>query len=137
VRALAALLNHVPADHGNALLACVEEQNQALAAAVRSRMFVFEDVLNIDAEGMKAVIARVDRKLLTLALKGTSAKVRSHFTAVMSQRSAEMLVEDMDALGPVRVRDVKAAQAEVIVVVRKLQEEGAVSIGGGASEYVE
>jgi flagellar motor switch protein FliG len=137
VRALASLLNHVPTGHADALLGCVEEQSQTLAADVRNRMFVFEDVLSIGNEGMKAIIARVDRKLLTVALKGVSAKVRAHFTAQMSQRAAEMLAEDMEAMGPVRVSDVKAAQSEVILVVRKLQQEGAVSAGGAADEYVE
>jgi flagellar motor switch protein FliG len=138
VRALAALLNNVPPEHAEALLGCVEEQNLELATSVRNGMFVFEDVLSIPTEGMKGLIARLDRKVLTLALKGTSAKVRTHFTQCMSQRSGEMLTEDMEALGPVRVRDVKAAQAEIIVVVRKLQQEGTISLGGGGSdEYVD
>jgi len=61
---------------------------------------------------------------------------RSHFTSRMSQRAAEMLAEDMDALGPVRVRDVKAAQAEIVTAVRRLQQEGSIA-AGGKEEYVE
>src|SRR5581483_12168606 len=106
--------------------------------AVRNGLFLFEDVVAIGSEGMKTLIARVDRKVLTLALKGTSGKVRSHFTQCMSQRSGEMLTEDMDALGPVRVRDVKAAQGEIIGLIRQLQQEGSISTAGGsADEYVD
>jgi flagellar motor switch protein FliG len=137
VRALAALLNHVDAGQSEAILAKVDEQNQPVADSVRSLMFVFEDILNIDKEGMRALVGKLDRKVLTLALKGTDAKMREHFTQCMSQRSAEMLIEDMEALGPVRIRDVEGAQKEVIVALRQLQQEGTVSINReGGDEYV-
>jgi flagellar motor switch protein FliG len=137
VRALAALLNHVDAGQAEAILAKVDEQNQPVADSVRSLMFVFEDILNIDKEGMRALVGKLDRKVLTLALKGTDAKMREHFTQCMSQRSAEMLIEDMEALGPVRIRDVEGAQKEVIVALRQLQQEGTVSINReGGDEYV-
>jgi flagellar motor switch protein FliG len=101
-------------------------------------MFVFDDLLSVDKEGMKALLAKCDRKVLTTALKGTSAKIREHFTQCMSQRAAEMLVEDMEALGPVRIRDVQAAQSQVVAVVRQLQQQGAIatSRAGGGDEYV-
>ena len=137
VRALAAVLAHVGADQAEALLAKVQEQNQPVADSVRSLMFVFEDILNIDKEGMRALVGKLDRKVLTLALKGTDAKMREHFTQCMSQRSAEMLAEDMDALGPVRIRDVKAAQDEVILALRQLQQAGTISLNReGGDEYV-
>ena len=137
VRALAALLNHMEADQTEALLAKVEEQNQPVADSVRSLMFAFEDILSIDKEGMRALVSKLDRKVLTLALKGTNAKMREHFTQCMSQRSAEMLAEDMEALGPVRIRDVEAAQKEVIVALRQLQQAGTIALNrGGGDEYV-
>ena len=137
VRALASLLNHMDADQAEALLTKVQEQNQTVADSVRSLMFVFEDILNIDKEGMRALVGKLDRKALTLALKGTHAKMREHFTQCMSQRSAEMLAEDMEALGPVRIRDVEAAQKEVILALRQLQQAGTVSVNReGGDEYV-
>jgi flagellar motor switch protein FliG len=137
VRALAALLSHMGADQAEALLAKVEEQNQPVADSLRSLMFVFEDLLNIDKEGMRALVGKLDRKVLTLALKGTDAKMREHFTQCMSQRSAEMLAEDMEALGPARIRDVKAAQNEVILALRQLQQAGTISLNReGGDEYV-
>src|ERR1035437_3479622 len=137
VKALAALLNRMDADRAKALLAKVEEQNQSVADSVRSFMFVFEDILFLNQEGMRALVRKLDRKIFTLALKGTDAKMREHFTQCMSQRSAEMLAADLEALGPVRIRDVAAAQKEIIVALRQLQQAGTVSLNReGGDEYV-
>jgi flagellar motor switch protein FliG len=137
-RALAAILNHVEGELADNLLTILEPENQTTVTAVRQLMFVFEDVIDIDKEGIKVLLARVDRKALTLALKGTSEKIRQHFTQCMSQRSAEMLVEDMEALGPVRLRDVSAAQQQIVGTIRQLEKEGAIASGrgGGGDEYV-
>lgn len=137
IKSLASLLNHVDPAMVDAILSQVEEENQTAAASVREMMFVFDDILSVDKEGMKALLAKCDRKVLTTALKGTTAKIREHFTQCMSQRAAEMLMEDMDALGPVRIRDVQGAQSQVVAVVRQLQQQGTISIGrGGSDEYV-
>jgi flagellar motor switch protein FliG len=138
VRALAALLNQADGDRAAAVLKAVEEQNAALADSIRGLMFVFEDIVKIDKSGIKALIAKLDRKILTMALKGTGQKIREHFTQCMSQRSAEMLTEDMDALGAVRIREVQASQKAVIAMVRQLQQSGEIQMGeGGETDYVE
>ncbi len=137
IKSLASLLNHVDPTMVDSILSQVEEENQTAATSVREMMFVFDDLLQVDKEGMKALLAKCDRKVLTTALKGTTAKIREHFTQCMSQRAAEMLVEDMDALGPVRIRDVQAAQSQVVAVVRQLQQQGAIATSrGGGDEYV-
>ena len=137
IKGLASLLNHVDPTMVDSILSQVEEENATAASSVREMMFVFDDLLTVDKEGMKALLAKCDRKILTTALKGTSAKIREHFTQCMSQRAAEMLVEDMEALGPVRIRDVQAAQSQVVAVVRQLQQQGAIATSrGGGDEYV-
>ena len=136
VKSLAALLNHVDPQVADSILNKVTEENQPAGTSVRELMFVFEDVINIDKEGMKALVAKCDRKALTVALKGTTGKLRDHFTQCMSQRAAEMLVEDMEALGPVRIRDVKAAQQQLVAQIRLLQQEGVISGSHGGDEYV-
>jgi flagellar motor switch protein FliG len=137
IRSLAGLLNHVDPNMVDTILSQVEEENSTAANTVREMMFVFDDILSIDKEGMKALLAKCDRKVLTTALKGTTAKIREHFTQSMSQRAADMLLEDMEALGPVRIRDVQAAQTQVVGVVRQLQQQGAISSSrGGGDEYV-
>jgi flagellar motor switch protein FliG len=137
-RALAAILNHLDGEVVDKLLATLEPGNQATVASVRQFMYVFEDVIDIDKEGIKVLLARIDRKALTLALKGTSEKIKKHFSQCMSQRSTEMLFEDMEALGPVRLRDVAAAQQQIVTMIRQLEKEGALSSGrsGGGDEYV-
>jgi flagellar motor switch protein FliG len=139
-RALASILNFVDGELADSLLATIENDNQATAQAVRGFMFVFEDIIDVDKEGIKVLLARVDRKVLTMALKGTSDKIKAHFTQCMSQRSAEMLAEDMEALGPVRLRDVSAAQQQMVGTIRQLEKEGVIASSrggsGGDNEYV-
>jgi flagellar motor switch protein FliG len=137
IKSLAGLLNHVDPTMVDTILSQVEEENQPAASSVRELMFVFDDILTIDKEGMKSLLSKCDRKVLTTALKGTTAKIREHFTQCMSQRAADMLMEDMDALGPVRIRDVQAAQSQVVGVVRQLQQQGTIAASrGGGDEYV-
>ena len=137
VRSLASLLNHVQPDLAESILSQVEEENEGAANSLRDLMFTFEDVLTVDKQGMKALVAQLDRQVLTMALKGSPAKTREHFTQCMSQRSAEMLAEDIEALGAVRIRDVQAAQQQVVAVVRQLQQQGAIGRGReGGDEYV-
>jgi flagellar motor switch protein FliG len=136
-RALASILNNLDGEIADRLLASLEPDNQPTVESVRQLMFVFEDIIEIDKEGIKLVLAKIDRKVLTLALKGTSEKMKQHFTQCMSQRSSEMLLEDMEALGPVRIRDVSAAQQQIVSAVAALRREGAISNGrAGSDEYV-
>jgi flagellar motor switch protein FliG len=136
-RALASILNNLDGEVADRLLTALEPDNQSTVTSVRQLMFVFEDILDIDKEGVKLLLAKVDRKVLTLALKGTSDKMKQHFTECMSQRSAEMLLEDMAALGPVRIRDVSAAQQQIVGAVGSLKREGTISTSrGGEDEYV-
>jgi flagellar motor switch protein FliG len=137
MRSLASLLNHVQPELAENILTQVEQENEGAANSLRELMFTFEDILNIDKQGMKSVVAQVDRQILTMALKGAPVKLREHFTQCMSQRSSEMLGEDIEALGAVRIRDVQAAQQQVVAVVRQLQQQGTIGRGReGGDEYV-
>jgi flagellar motor switch protein FliG len=97
-------------------------------------MFVFEDLLLIDPMGLKEVLAKIDRKVLTVALKGTSEQLKNQILSSMSQRGADMLREDMEALGPIKIKEVEAAQQQIISVVRQLESEGVVSLKGTVGE---
>jgi len=136
-RALASILNNLDGEVADKVLTSLEPDNETTVASVRQLMFVFEDIIDIDKEGIKLLLAKIDRKVLTLALKGTSDKMKQHFTQCMSQRSSEMLMEDMEALGPVRIRDVSAAQQQIVSAVANLRRDGAISSGrGGNDDYV-
>ena len=128
------MFNKLEANSGQELLQQVEEEHAALAEQIRNLMFVFEDLLLIDAIGMREILSRIDKKTMTIALKGTSEKLRDHFFSNMSERGAAMLKEDMEALGPVKIRDVETAQQEIISTVRTLESEGVLSLKGAVGE---
>ncbi len=134
VRAVAEMFNRLDSATSKEILDTIEGQDPNLAETIRHLMFVFEDLLLIDQNGIKEVLARVDRKLLTVALKGTSDQLKNHFMQCMSQRGAEMLREDMEALGPVKIKEVEAAQQQIIAVVRQLEAEGVLSLKGAVGE---
>ncbi|MBP1596056.1 MAG: flagellar motor switch protein FliG [Acidobacteria bacterium] len=137
IRAVAELVNRLDIDASTAILEHIEGENANLALSIRNLMFVFDDILLIDDAGMREIIQRVDKKTLTVALKGTSEELKAQFFRHMSQRAVQMLKEDMEVLGPVKIKDVEAAQQEIVYVVRKLDQDGIISIkGGGAEEYV-
>ncbi len=134
VRAVSEMFNRMDSALSKDILVAIEQRDSALVETVRQLMFVFEDMVLIDASGVKEILSRVDRKLLTVALKGTSDELRRHFMECMSQRGAEILREDMEALGPVKIKDVEAAQQQIIALVRQLESEGVVSLKGTAGE---
>lgn len=134
VRAVAEMFNRLDSASSKVLLDTIEQSDPTLAETIRHLMFVFEDLLLIDVAGLKEVLARIDRKVLTIALKGTSEQLRNHFMQCMSQRGAEMLREDMEALGPVKIKEVEAAQQQIIAVVRQLESEGVLSLKGAVGE---
>ena len=137
LRAVAEIFNQLDGELSNEILAQVGERDSALVESIRQKMFVFDDLMMIDANGVKELLGRADRKQLTIALKGTSDELRKHLLQGMSQRGAAMLLEDMEALGPVKIREVEAAQQMMIALLRQLEMEGVVSLkGGGDEQYI-
>ena len=134
VRAVAEMLNRLDSTSSREILTHIDQQDTNLAETIRHLMFVFEDLLLIDPMGLKEVLAKVDRKVLTVALKGTSEQLRTQILSSMSQRGADMLREDMEALGPIKIKDVEAAQQQIIAVVRQLESEGVLSLKGTVGE---
>ncbi len=134
VRAVAEMFNRLDSGLSKDILNELEKYDEDITNSIRHLMFVFEDLLLMDSGGIKEVLSRVDRKLLTLALKGTSDQLRTRFLESMSQRGAEMLREDMDSMGPVKIKEVEGAQQQIIAVVRQLEAEGTVSLKGAVGE---
>jgi flagellar motor switch protein FliG len=134
VKAVAEMLNRLDSATSKELLEKLEAEDSKLVEQIRHLMFVFEDLMLLDLNGIKELLGRVDRKILTVGLKGTSDKLKEHFLQAMSQRGADMLREDMEAMGPVKIKEVEAAQQQIIAVVRQLEEEGLVSMKGAVGE---
>jgi len=138
IHAVAEMFNRLDAGSSKEILTNIEVQDPSLVETVRHLMFVFEDLLTVDSDAIKEILSRVDRKVLTLALKGTSDNLRNHFMGNMSARGSEMLREEMDTMGPVKIKDVEGAQQQIITVVRQLEADGTISMkgGGGGEQYV-
>lgn len=137
VRAVADLLNRVEPAVAEVILAQIDQKDEKMAKQVRDLLFVFEDLLALDSKGLKELVGKVDRKVLTVALKGTSEELQAHIYATMSKRGAEMLREDMEALGPVKIREVEGAQRQIIEIARGLEKEGVLTLAGSeAEQYV-
>ena len=137
VKAVSELFNRMDRRASRNVLEQIESRDPELAASIRDLMFVFEDILLIDDQGIMEVLKRIDKKSLAMALKGSNDEMRTKFFKNMSQRAGEMLKEEMEYLGPIRVKDVEKAQHEIVEVVRGLEEEGVIVIGGaGGEEYV-
>jgi flagellar motor switch protein FliG len=134
VRAVAELFNRLERTVSSPVLEAIEQKRPELAVSIRNLMFVFEDLLNVDDNGLREIVQRADKKALTVALKGASEEIRARFFGNMSKRAAEMLKEEMDVLGAVRLRDVEKAQQDVVAIARKLEEEGVISTGAASGE---
>jgi len=134
VNAVAEMINRLDSNAGREILEFIEKENPPLGETIRHLMFVFEDLLLLDVNSVKELLGKVDRKILTVALKGTSDQMKNHMLAGMSQRGAEMMREDMEALGPIKIKEVEAAQQQIIAVVRQLETDGVISLKGSTGE---
>jgi flagellar motor switch protein FliG len=128
VDTVADLLNRVGPKVTTDLLAGIEKENATLAARIRNQMFTFEDFIEVPETGLRELLAQVDKKMLATALKGASENLRNHFFKCMSSRAVEMLKEDMEALGPIRAKDVTQAQSDIVTAARKLESEGKMTL---------
>ncbi|HSE10502.1 MAG TPA: flagellar motor switch protein FliG [Nocardioidaceae bacterium] len=119
------------------IVEALEQRDPALAEEVKSRMFMFEDIVMLENKDMQLVLRQVEPSDLALAIKGVSEEVRHMVTSNMSERAAENLLEEVDLLGPVLLRQVEEAQANVIRKIRELEESGEITVRRGADdEYV-
>ena len=125
---VAALMNSIDGETSREILESVEARDSKLASNIRELMFTFDDFMRLDDAQLRELSSAVDRKLLALALKGTNQELRERFFKTMSQRAVEMLKEDMDALGPVRGKDVLRAHSEMVSTARQLEQEGKMNL---------
>lgn len=136
-RLVAELLNRVDAAAAEQILNQITEDDPEMGQAIRQIMFVFEDLLNVGQDSLRKLIGKADRKILTMALKGSNPEIKKHFASAMSQRAAEMLNEDLEALGPVRVKDVETARQALIATARAMADAGEISLTADHEQYVE
>ncbi len=123
-KSAADLMNRLEPGAMKSVLDAIESDDAKLALNIRNLMFTFDDLLGVPENGIRELVARLDKKVLTLALKGASEELRNHLMKAISSRAYEMLKEDMEVMGPVRAREVNKAQQEAVAVARKLEAEG-------------
>jgi flagellar motor switch protein FliG len=137
VSAVAEMLNSVDRKYSDEILASIEQQDPKLSLAIRDLMFAFEDLLTIPEAAIREVLSQADKKSLAIALKGASEDLKNHFYKSMSSRAAEMLKEDIEALGPMRSSQVHQAQQEIVNLARKLEADGKIALkSSGEDTYV-
>ena len=134
IDAVVSLINSADRTTERNIMEYLEENDPELAEEIKKRLFVFEDIIRLDDRSLQRVLREVDMKELGLALKGATEDLRTKFFKNMSKRAAEMLQEDMDYMGPVRVKDVEESQQKVVNIVRGLEEQGEIVIASGGED---
>ncbi|GAA0256723.1 flagellar motor switch protein FliG [Rhodanobacter caeni] len=136
LKAAADILNAMDASRETELMGAIRSHDEALSGRIEDLMFVFEDLADLDDRGMQTLLREVPSGTLITALKGAEPAIREKIFANMSKRAADMMRDDLEVKGPVRLSDVDAAQKEVLVIARKLSDAGQLSLSSGGDEYV-
>ncbi len=132
----ASILNMMEAGAENTVMEDMRKVDEGLVARIEDLMIVFDNLLGVDDRGMQELLRQVQSDSLLLALKGADEELKAKIFRNMSQRAAEMLKDDLEARGPVRLADVEAAQKEILAVARKMAGEGTLMLGGRGGQYV-
>ena len=134
VKSVAEILNRVDRTTEKSVFSKLSERDPELATEVRNLMFVFDDIVMVTDAGIQRTLKEIDNKDLSLALKAANEDVKNKIFTNMSNRAAEMIREDMEYMGPVRLRDVEGAQSRIVEVIRRLEEAGEIVILGRGDE---
>jgi flagellar motor switch protein FliG len=136
-RTVANILNAMEKDKSGDEMGKIEKSDAAMHQQIKDLLFIFDNLLDVDDRGIQALLREVGSDTLAVALRGAEPEVQDKLLKNMSKRAAEILKDDMEARGPVKLADVEAAQKEIIVIAQRLAEEGTISLGGkGAGEFV-
>jgi flagellar motor switch protein FliG len=136
-RTVANILNAMEKDKSGEEMGKIEKSDSAMHQQIKDLLFIFDNLLDVDDRGIQALLREVGSDTLAVALRGAEPEVQEKILKNMSKRAAEILKDDMEARGPVKLADVEAAQKEIIVIAQRLAEEGTITLGGkGAGEFV-
>lgn len=136
IQAIVDILNAVDRGTEKRILEALELEDVELVEEIRKRMFVFEDIVKLDNRSIQRILREVENNTLAIALKGTTEEVRKVIFSNMSKRMAEMIQEDMEYMGPVRIRDVEEAQQKIVNIIRKLEDAGEIVISRGGGDEI-
>lgn len=137
VESIVDILNLVDRSTEKSIIESLEEEDPELAEEIKKRMFVFEDIVMLDDRAIQKVLREVDTAELAKALKAVDSEVQDKIFRNMSKRAATLLKEDMEYMGPIRMKDVEEAQQKIVAIIRKLEEQGEIVVArGGEDELV-
>lgn len=136
IKAAANILNLMDSSMEGAIVSRIGEVDADLSQQIQDLMFVFDDLADLDDRGIQRLLRDINTDQLTVALKGADARLKEKILKNMSKRAAEMLQEDMESRGPVKLSDVEGAQKEILLLTRRLSESGEITVGGKGEEYV-
>jgi flagellar motor switch protein FliG len=134
IDAIVEVLNNVDRGTEKIIIEALEEEDPELAEEIKKRMFVFEDIVLLDDRSIQKVLREVDSQDLAKALKGVDAEVQEKIYRNMSKRASSLLREDMDFMGPIRLRDVEESQQKIVNIIRKLEEAGDIIVARAGEE---
>ena len=139
LRSVAEILNMLGVSTTQKILGDITEQDYELATNIKNLMFTFEDIIQLDNNSIQKVLKEVENKELTLALKGVAEEVKNKILGNMSERATNMILEEMEYMGPVKLSEVEEAQQKVVDIINRLKEDGQIVVIGGsnAEEMIE
>lgn len=130
----AEIMNNMEGSMEGELMEAIKEVDEELGGQIQDLMFVFEDLKNVDDRGIQAMLREVSSEVLILALKGSDEELKEKIFKNMSKRAAELLRDDLESKGPVRVSEVEGAQKEILQIARRMADSGEIQLGGGGGE---
>lgn len=137
LKSAANIMNYLDTNVEAQLMDAIREQDEEMSQQIQDLMFVFDNLIDVDDRGIQAILREVQQESLMKAIKGADEELRAKITKNMSKRAAEMLVDDMEAMGPVRISEVETAQKEILSIARRLADAGEIVLsGGGGEEFV-
>ncbi|WP_111976691.1 flagellar motor switch protein FliG [Algibacillus agarilyticus] len=134
LKAAADIMNYLDTNIEGQLMDAIREHDEEMSQQIQDLMFVFDNLADVDDKGIQAILREVQQEALMRAIKGADEGLQDKIMANMSKRAAELLKDDLDAMGPIRVSEVESAQKEVLSIARRLADAGEIMLGGGGGE---
>ncbi|GAA0853646.1 flagellar motor switch protein FliG [Aliiglaciecola litoralis] len=134
LKSAADIMNYLDTNIEGQLMDAIREQDEEMSQQIQDLMFVFDNLADVDDRAIQAILREVQQDSLLKAIKGADEELKTKITKNMSKRAAEMLLDDLEALGPVRISEVETAQKEILSVARRLADSGEIMLGGGGGE---
>ena len=134
LKAAADIMNYLDTNVEGQLMDSIREHDEEMSQQIQDLMFVFENLMDVEDRGFQAILREVQQDVLMKAIKGTDEALKEKILGNMSKRAAELLADDLEAMGPVRISEVEAAQKEILSTARRLADSGEIMLGGGGGE---